>query len=235
MQRESQTTQLAFVTFKDARGADMGSTVADHSVTITPAKDYMLPPEAAALITDQKLPATDSAFRRAADLVTTVLAKGFVLGKDAINKAKSLDERTHLTANASATVSSIDRKMSIRDKISHGTAIANEKAKSAFSVAEQVASNAGSAVMSNRYILTGASWISGAISAVAKAAEDVSMMTKEKIEKAEENKKATLVRDRTEVMNDSPKLHLGEPPKGEPPVVAAVRAFKHLILRRRLL
>ncbi|KAK2993980.1 hypothetical protein RJ640_001034 [Escallonia rubra] len=35
----------------------------------------------------------DSALRKADDVVSSMLAKGFVLGKDAVNKAKSLDEK----------------------------------------------------------------------------------------------------------------------------------------------
>lgn len=53
-------------------------------------------------------PATETAFKNAEDVVSTLLAKGYVLGKDAINKAKALDEQHHVISNASATVSSID-------------------------------------------------------------------------------------------------------------------------------
>ena len=56
-----------------------------------------------------------------------------------------------------------------------------EKTKSALAVAEQKASSAGSAIMSNPYVMTGASWVSNAFTAVAKAAEDVSVITKDKL------------------------------------------------------
>jgi hypothetical protein len=56
------------------------------------------------------------------------------------------------------------------------------KTKTVLSVAEQKASTVGSAIMSNPYVSTGASWVSGAFTEVAKAAEDVSVMTRETVE-----------------------------------------------------
>ncbi|RWW00006.1 hypothetical protein GW17_00037056 [Ensete ventricosum] len=51
MQRESEMSQLAYVTFKDSQGADAalllsGSTIVDSSVTISGVENYQLPPEA---------------------------------------------------------------------------------------------------------------------------------------------------------------------------------------------
>ncbi|GLT35532.1 hypothetical protein SLA2020_099770 [Shorea laevis] len=174
MQRETENTQLAFFTFKDSQGADTaslltGATIAHLSVTITPVEGYQLPSEALPLIMETKLAETDSTVKKAEDMVSTMLAKGFVLGKDAINKAKVFDEQHQLTSNASATVASIDRKMGLSEKLSIGTAVK--------------ASSAGSVIMSNRYVSAGPLWFSNAFSAVAKAAEDVSVMTKEKVER----------------------------------------------------
>lgn len=171
-------------------------------------------------------------------MVSTMLAKGFVLGKDAINKAKALDERHHLTSNASATVASIDRKIGLSEKLSIGTTIVNEKVremderfhvsektKSAFAAAEQKASGAGSAIVNNHYVLTGASWISSAFGAVAKAAEDVTMMTKEKVEKADEEKKEIIYRQRTGIINDFAQMHLDGSSTAEPPMVPLNSAY----------
>ncbi|KAJ0988399.1 hypothetical protein J5N97_006755 [Dioscorea zingiberensis] len=55
------------------------------------------------------------------------LAKGFVFGKDALKRAKSFDERHNLVSNASATVTSIDRKIGLSEKISIGTWMVSEK------------------------------------------------------------------------------------------------------------
>lgn len=68
--------------------------------------------------------ATDSAVvKKAEDMVSSMLAKGLVLGKDAVNKAKAFDERHRLISNASATVASIDRKIGISEKLSIGEII----------------------------------------------------------------------------------------------------------------
>ncbi|GLU17387.1 hypothetical protein SLE2022_337550 [Rubroshorea leprosula] len=170
-------------------------------------------------------------------MVSTMVAKGFVLGKDAINKEKVFDEQHQLTSNPSATVASIDRKMGLSEKLSIGTAVVNdklkemderfkvsEKGKSAFAVSEQKASSAGSVIMSNRYVSAGALWFSNAFSAVAKAAEDVGVMTKEKVEKAEEEKQENLYRERTAIIKDFTHIHLDESSSAEPAIVPVYSA-----------
>ncbi|KAF5783750.1 hypothetical protein HanXRQr2_Chr11g0511491 [Helianthus annuus] len=94
--------------------------------------------------------------QEAEEVVSTMLAKGSVLGKDALQKAKSFDEKHQLTSNVSATAVSIDQKMGLTQKLSTGTAVVYEKmkevderyqvseaTKSAVAKAEQKASNAG--------------------------------------------------------------------------------------------
>lgn len=181
---------------------------------------------------DKRQTVTGIAPNQAEDVVSTMLAKGFILGKDALNKAKAFDERLQLTSNASATVASIDRKMGITEKITAGTAVVNEKVremdemfqvrektKSALAVAEQKATSAGTALMSNYYVLTGAAWFSNAVTAVTKAAEEVTQMTKVKVEKAEEEKKESIYRERTGIISNFAELHLDEPLPGEPAIV----------------
>ncbi|XP_057777642.1 binding partner of ACD11 1 isoform X3 [Salvia miltiorrhiza] len=209
MQRESETTQVAYVTFMDPQDAERaalltGSKLADLYVSITLIKNYQLPPDAATLTSSPK----SSAVKKAEDVVSTMLARGFVLGKDGLRRAKSLDEKHKLTVNALATVASLDRRIGLSEKLSMGTAAVNEKVremdellqvsdmtKSAYAAAEEKASSAGSAIMNNRYVLTGASWVTNAYIAVTKAAEDVGAMTMEKVEKAEEEKRETLRRE----------------------------------------
>lgn len=135
-------------------------------------------------------------------MASSVIAKSLTIGKGAINKAKSFDERHQLSSNASATVASIDQKIGLTDKLSIGTAIVNEKvkemdekfhvsekAKSALAVAGPKASNAVNAVMSNPLVSTGASYLQKTFTAVARVAEDVGTMTKEKVEQADLGKK----------------------------------------------
>ncbi|RVW34556.1 Binding partner of ACD11 1 [Vitis vinifera] len=233
---EAEKTQLAYVTFKNSQGADTavlltGATIADLSVSIN-LLTIISCPGALPPSPEEKLHTTNSAVKKGEDVVSTMLAKGFVLGKDAINKAKAFDEQHHLVSNASATVASIDRKMGLSEKLSIGTAVVNEKVKemderyqvfektkSALAIAEQKASIAGSAIMNNHYVATGASWVSSALSMVTKAAEDVSVMTREKVERAEEEKKEIIYREKMGFVNEYAQIHLDESPAGEPPIV----------------
>ena len=145
-------------------------------------------------VTESKTPGgAESALRKAEDVVTGMLAKGFVLGKDAVNKAKTFDEKLQFSSTASAKVASLDQKIGLSEKITAGASAVggrvrdvdqkfqvSEKTKTAFAAAEQKVSEAGSAIMKNRYILTGTSWVTGAFSKVVKAAEDVGQKTKER-------------------------------------------------------
>lgn len=227
MRSDTERSQIAFVTFKDSQGAETavllsGATIVDLSVTVTPDPDYELPPAATAppLNTENKTAGgSESALRKAEDVVSGMLAKGFVLGKDAVDKAKSFDNKHQLTSTASAKVASFDKKIGLSEKISAGSSVVNEKvrevdqkfqvsekAKSAFSAAEQTVSSAGSAVMKNRYVLTGATWVTGAFSKVAKAAGEVGQKTKEKVGLTEEEQRRKMV-------DDYAQIHLSESPK----------------------
>ncbi|CAA7411029.1 unnamed protein product [Spirodela intermedia] len=226
MKSGDEWSQVAFVTFKDSQGAETalllsGATIVDLSVVIAPAPDYQLPPSALA-----PPPATDanptggaaneSAIQKAEDVVSSMLAKGFVLGKDVLGKAKAFDEKHQLTSTATAKVASLDKKIGLSEKVSIGTTAVNEKVKemdqkfhvsektkSALAVAEQKVSTAGSAILKNRYIFQGAAWVTGAFNRVAKAAGEVGSKTKEKVEV-----------DRG-VDHSFERVHLSEAPSGE--------------------
>ncbi|CAH2078750.1 unnamed protein product [Thlaspi arvense] len=227
-QSETERSKLAYVTFKDLQGAETavllsGATIVDSSVIVTMAPDYELSPEALASLEPKdstKSPrAGDSVLRKAEDVVSSMLAKGFILGKDAIAKAKSVDEKHQLTSTASAKVASLDKKIGFTDKINTGTIVVgekvrevdqkyqvSEKTKSAIAAAEQTVSNASSAIMKNRYVLTGATWVTGAYNKVAKAAEEVGQKAKEKVGMAEEE-------DKRKVVDEFARVHLSESPK----------------------
>ncbi|XP_027098755.1 binding partner of ACD11 1-like isoform X1 [Coffea eugenioides] len=232
MQRETETTQLAYVTFEESKGADTamlltGATIADLPISITQVENYQLPPNA---VLNTEPTSTGSAVQKAEDVVSTMLSKGFSLGKDALNKAKSFDEKHQLTSTASATVASIDTKLGLTEKLSQGTAAVNvkvkemderfqvsEKTRSAFAAAEQRATVAGSAIMSNRYVSSGASWVSNAFNRVAKAAEGVSLMTKEKVAKAEEERRDNLQKEQVAMVNEFAHVHLDQSLVGDVP------------------
>ena len=177
---------------------------------------------------------SDSTLRKAEDVVSGMLAKGFVLGKDAVNKAKSFDEKHQLTSTATAKVASFDKKIGLTEKISVGTSVVNEKvrevdqkfqvsekAKLAFAAAEQTVSSAGSAVMKNRYVLTGATWVTGAFSKVAKAAGEVGQKTKEKVGMAEDEQRRKMVDDYAQIhLSESPKASMANEQQSSKPAPA---------------
>ncbi|XP_022986589.1 binding partner of ACD11 1-like isoform X2 [Cucurbita maxima] len=209
MRKDNEQFQVAFVTFKDPKGAETsillsGATIVDQPISIVSAPDYNLPAVAASDPPAASAPAaentgaetaetagttgtTGSAMQKAEDVVSSMLAKGFILGKDALNRAKSFDERHQLTWTASSKVASLDQKIGLSEKISVGTTVVNEKVREMdekFQVSEKTkaaVNNAGSAIMTNRYVSTGASWVSQTFQRVAKAAVDVSQKTKEKM------------------------------------------------------
>ncbi|XP_006650496.1 binding partner of ACD11 1 isoform X2 [Oryza brachyantha] len=237
MQSESERSQLAYVTFKDSQGAETavllsGATIVDLSVIITPVPNYQLPPDARKQSLGEKSSSTESAVRKAEDVVSSMLAKGFVLSKDALNSARSFDERHNILSNATATVASLDRQYGLSEKISLGRAIVGSKVKevderyqvseltkSALAAAEQKASIASSAIMSNQYVSAGASWLTSAFGMVTKAAGDMSSMTKDKVDRAEEERKAIMWEERNGLVSDYAKIHLDEPSSWEPAVL----------------
>ncbi|CAF2130188.1 unnamed protein product [Brassica rapa] len=147
----------------------------------------------------KSLRAGESVLRKAEDVVSSMLAKGFILGKDAIAKAKSVEEKHQLTSTASAKVASLDKKLGFHRQDQH-------RNSRAIAATEQSVSNAGSAIMKNRYVLTGATWVTGAFNKVAKVAEEVGQKAKEKVGMAEEE-------DKRKVVDEFARVHLSESPK----------------------
>ncbi|XP_010470757.1 PREDICTED: binding partner of ACD11 1 isoform X1 [Camelina sativa] len=186
---ETQESQVAYVTFKDPQGAETamlltGAVIADHRVSITPAVNYELPPEALAL-ESQEHSFNGFSVKKAEDVVNIMVGRGYALGKDAMEKAKAFDDRHNLISNASATIASLDDKMGLSEKLSIGTTVVNEKlrdideryqvreiTKSALAAAEETAISARTALMANPYVSSGASWFSNAFGAVTKAVKE---------------------------------------------------------------
>ncbi|XP_044361427.1 binding partner of ACD11 1-like [Triticum aestivum] len=143
----------------------------------------------------------DNVVYKAEDVASTMLARGFTMGKDAISKAKYFDERHGCTSTTAAKVASIDKKIGLSEKFTLGTTVVNEKVKemdqkfqvsdktkSTLAAAEQTMGNAGSAIMKNRYVFTSASWVTSAFGKVAKASTDVGTMTKENMSAEDQQK-----------------------------------------------
>ncbi|XP_047149270.1 binding partner of ACD11 1-like isoform X1 [Vigna umbellata] len=226
LRSHDERSQTAYITFKEPHGAETavllsGATIVDMSVTITLDPDYQLPPTAfKSFVSPEKDSETpggaEVALQKAEDVVSGMLAKGFILGKDAVNQAKAFDEKHQLSSTASAKVASFDQKIGLSEKISAGATVVgdrirdvdqkfqvSEKTKSAFAAAEQTVSNAGSAIMKNRYVLTGASWVTGAFSKVSKAAGEVGQKTREKVESEEQ--KRSVEDQHAQVLSEAPK------------------------------
>ncbi|KAI7729556.1 hypothetical protein M8C21_016666, partial [Ambrosia artemisiifolia] len=211
-------SQNAFVTFTDSQGADTavllsGATIIDTTVTVTLAPEYHLPPEAASALPPRGgytyAPAKGepgSALSKAEDVVSSLFAKGVVLGKDAVTKAKSFDQQHGITEKVSTGTSIVTEKVKEVDQKLQ----VSEKAKSAFAAAEQTVSNAGSAIMKNSYVNTSVSWVTSAVDKLVKTASEVGQQTKEKVGKAEDENKQ-------KVVDDYAQGYLTESPKGPGP------------------
>uniref|UniRef100_A0A7N0U4B9 RRM domain-containing protein n=1 Tax=Kalanchoe fedtschenkoi TaxID=63787 RepID=A0A7N0U4B9_KALFE len=239
MHSDTERSQIAYVTFKDVQGAETailldGATIVDKSVSISLAPEYRLPPTAAALpltsSLDKPPSGAESALRKTEDVVTSMLAKGFILGKDAVAKAKSFDEKHQLTSTASATVASFDQKIGLTEKLSKSTSVVSEKVrevdqkfqvsdktKSTIEAAGEKLSSAGSSIMKNRYVFTSTAWVAGAFSKVAKAAGEVGQMAKDKVGKAEDEQKR-------KVVDEFAQVHRTESPEHHPPSKASSAA-----------
>nr|KAJ0209784.1 hypothetical protein LSAT_V11C400211930 [Lactuca sativa] len=182
MKSENERAQNAFVTFKEPQGAETavllsGATIVDQSVTIVLAPEYTLPPFTTTL-SDQQNTATggqgvggaESVVQKAEDVVSSMLAK-------AAAKAATIDQKIGLTEKINLGTTLVNEKVKEMDQKFQ----VSEKTKMAFATAEQTVSVAGSALMKNRYVLTGTAWVAGAFSRVTKAAGEVGQKTMEKV------------------------------------------------------
>ncbi|XP_068635336.1 binding partner of ACD11 1-like [Aristolochia californica] len=221
IQRGSREARTAFVTFKEPKALEIalllsGATIVDQVVTITPAENYEPIIEERSIL-DNPVTVIPVANRppnvepkstsprqeyvtKAQEVVTNMLAKGSAFGQDAVNKAKAFDEKHQLTANASAKVISLDRRVGLTEKLTVGISVVNEKVKSmdqklhvsdktmaVLTVAEQKLNNTGSAVKTNRYVTAGTTWLNGAFSKVAKVGQVAGEKTREKFQLAVSN------------------------------------------------
>jgi len=97
---------------------------------------------------------------QAVNVVTTMLSKGYTLGKDTLSKANELDQKYQVINTATAKVTSFGK-------------FVGEKSKAALIVAGQAASSAGTTAVNSSYFASGALMVSGALTKAAKAAADL--------------------------------------------------------------
>ncbi|KAH7293783.1 hypothetical protein KP509_28G042200 [Ceratopteris richardii] len=193
----TKTVYLRFASSESVETAVLlsGATIVDAIVNISEVDDsFSSPATNVGNLAPANTAGLGGAVTRAQDVFSAMLVKGYDLGKDALTKAKSFDERHHLSENATATMASLDQKMGLSQKFSTGTAVVNEqvkafderyqvseKTRSVFVAAEEKVSSASSALMKNKYILSSAAWVTGAFGKVSKAAGEVGQKTLEKI------------------------------------------------------
>ncbi|CAA3023840.1 binding partner of ACD11 1-like [Olea europaea subsp. europaea] len=216
IRREPGQSKTAFVTFKDPNALEIalllsGATIVDQIVTIVAAENYVpqslvqevrivdnalsMSQESTSPVAEGKTsPINGSVYiSKAQDVVSSMIAKSSAIRQDAVNKAKAFDEKHQLTANASARVNSFDHKVGLREKLTVGITVVNEKVKSvdqrfqvsdktvaALIAAERKLNDSGSAVKSSRYVTSGAAWLNGAFNKVAKAGQAAGTKTKMK-------------------------------------------------------
>lgn len=111
----------------------------------------------------------------AQEVVKTMLAKGYVLGKDALSQAKAFEESHQVSATAAAKVSELNQKIGLSDKIGAGVeAIISVDDKYHISETTRSAvSAAATTVVNSSYFSKGALWVSDALNRAAKAAADM--------------------------------------------------------------
>ncbi|KAI3823593.1 hypothetical protein L1987_05032 [Smallanthus sonchifolius] len=185
VQSDDDCPQNAFVAFTDSQGAETaallsGATIVDTTVTVTLAPDYLLPPEA-----------TSALPLRGGNTPANSEPES------ALRKAE--DVVSSMLCIVTEKVKEVDQKHQV-----------SEKAKSAFAAAEQTVSNAGSAIMKNRYVVTSASWVSSTVNKLVKTVSEFGQQTKEKAGKAENENKQKMV-------DDSGHVYLTESLKGSGP------------------
>jgi len=171
LERAGQWAQVAFVTFKEPYALETavllsGATIIDQKVCIVPWggseeavsrwKKQKLQEEGNTQGASSFIPSAD----QAVNVVTTMLSKGYTLGKDTLSKANELDQKYQVINTATAKVTSFGK-------------FVGEKSKAALIVAGQAASSAGTTAVNSSYFASGALMVSEALTKAAKAAADL--------------------------------------------------------------
>lgn len=118
----------------------------------------------------------------AQDVVKTMLSKGYILSKDALSKAKALDESHQVSATAVAKVAELSKRIGLTDKINAGVDAVrsvdeqyhlSETTKTVASATGRTAAAVANSVVKSDYFSAGALWVSGALTKAAKVAADL--------------------------------------------------------------
>ncbi|XVF14241.1 hypothetical protein REPUB_Repub09cG0041300 [Reevesia pubescens] len=198
----------AYVTFKDAYSLETavllsGATIIDQSVCISRWGSYIddaYPWDGSSWNTQEYTSSTVTHMDQfvstpgeAVTVVKTMLANGYVLGKDAVIKAKELDRSYQVSANAAAKVAELSNRIGLTEKINTGmetvksvdekyhvsditksvASVTGTAAVTAATFTGRTAVSAANAVVNSSYFANGALWVSGLLSRAAEAAADL--------------------------------------------------------------
>lgn len=123
------------------------------------------------------------AFTLAQEVVKTMLAKGYVLGKDTLLKAKAFDESYQVSASAASKVADMSKRIGLTDKINAGLDAVHavderyhvmETTKTVVSATGRAAAAVGNSIVNSSYFSAGALWVSDVLTRASKAAADLS-------------------------------------------------------------
>ncbi|XAR65173.1 hypothetical protein NMG60_11009193 [Bertholletia excelsa] len=199
--RAGELASAAYVTFKEAYTLETavllsGATIVDQRVCITrwghsedefdfwnqPSQRFDDETASQSSQGNYPLPSVGEAATMAQDVVKTMLAKGYVLSKDALAKAKAFDESHQVSASAVAKVAELSERIGLTDKICAGVEAVksvdekyhiSDATKSAVSTTGRTAASAATAVVNSSYFSKGAFWVSDALNRAAKVAADL--------------------------------------------------------------
>ncbi|KAK4604037.1 hypothetical protein RGQ29_012516 [Quercus rubra] len=207
--RAGECACTAYVTFKDAYALETavllsGATIVDQCICIQhwgtyesdPWNNQSWKPEdntsSIVIHTGQCVSTSGDAVTVAQEVVKTMLAKGYVLGKDALIKAKAFDEYHGVSATAAAKIAELSDRIGLTDKIHVGmetvktvdekfhvseitksaATVTGTAAVVAAMVTGKAAVAAGHAVVNSTYFSKGALWVSDSLNRAAKAVAD---------------------------------------------------------------
>ncbi|KAK9153625.1 hypothetical protein Sjap_001105 [Stephania japonica] len=179
----------AYVTFRDAYALETAVVAQYHPVCIARWGHYedefgvWRPSESRHLMHENHFISTPGeAVSVAQEVVKTMLAKGYVLSKDALIKAKAFDESHQVSATAMAKVAELSKKIGLTDKICEGIDTVksvdekyqvSQTTKTVASFTGRAASATATTIVNSSYFAKGALWVSGALTRAAKVAADL--------------------------------------------------------------
>ncbi|XP_028096462.1 binding partner of ACD11 1-like isoform X2 [Camellia sinensis] len=193
--RSGEYSCTAYVTFKDAYALETavllsGAKIADQHVCISCWGTYIdesdpwnnpswkLGDENSSMFAST--PA--EAITVAQEVVKTMVAKGYVLGKDALTKAKALDESYQVSSTAASKVVELSNRIGLTEKIYSGMEAVksmdgkyhvSETTMTAASYTGRTAVAAANAVVNSSYFAKGALWVSDVLTRAASVAADL--------------------------------------------------------------